>query len=125
VVRITSFLGDRPMTKSTLFVSGVLEWVRRDRIDSCGTVMAQFAERVRHQPLPHRQEDDGQDGEGDAEARNLLGHGALVCLESAPASGAQFVARNIDASVGFPNGPRQMALCGEGRPPRRWDTLNR
>jgi hypothetical protein len=125
VVRITAFLGDRPMTKSTLFVSGVLERVGRDRVDGRGAVMAQFAERVRHQLLPHRQEDDGQDGESDAEARNLLGHGALVCLESAPASGAQFVARNIDASVEFLNEPRQIALCGEGRPPRRWDTLNR
>jgi hypothetical protein len=40
--------------------------------------VAGFAECVRHQGLPHRHEDDGQTGKSDAEAHNLLGHGALV-----------------------------------------------
>jgi hypothetical protein len=59
-------------------VSGVLEGVSLDRVDGRRTVVAGFAERVRHQNLPHRHEDDGQDGKSDAEAHNLLGHGALV-----------------------------------------------
>jgi hypothetical protein len=59
-------------------VSGVLEGVSRDRVDGRGTVVACVAERVRHQGLPRSHEDDGQDGKSDAEAHNLLGHGALV-----------------------------------------------
>jgi hypothetical protein len=48
------------------------------RVDRSGTVVARIAERVRHQPLSHRHEDHGQGDEGYAEARNLLGHGALA-----------------------------------------------
>jgi hypothetical protein len=59
-------------------VSGVLEGESRDRVDGRGTVVAGFAERVRHQGLPHRHEDDGQNGKSNAQAHNLLGHGALV-----------------------------------------------
>jgi hypothetical protein len=73
-------------------VAGVLEWTGRDRVHGRGTVVTRLAERVGHQPLPDRYEDDGQNGKGDAEARNLLGHGALVvCWKRVPASGACLV----------------------------------
>jgi hypothetical protein len=79
------------MAHGACFVSGIGERLGRDGIDGGGPEVARVTESLRHQPLPHEDEYDRHDDEGDAEARNLLGHGALVlgCKRTIPASGAR------------------------------------